>query len=151
MQELSTIVDILRQRSETHGSQVIFRYLKTGDIEGGQEEWSYRELFRRSQRVARALSLRGLEGKSALLLYPAGLEYTAAFFGCLQSGTIAVPTFPPNRTHRRSLPRLLSVAGDSKASAVLTTSSLMSMREALESAAPSIASLPWIASDALED
>jgi acyl-CoA synthetase (AMP-forming)/AMP-acid ligase II len=28
-------------------------------------------------------------------LYPPGLEFVAAFFGCLQAGVIAVPTFPP--------------------------------------------------------
>jgi acyl-CoA synthetase (AMP-forming)/AMP-acid ligase II len=41
----------------------------------------------------------------ALLLYAPGLEFIAAFFGCLYAGVVAVPSFP--RTPRSSPERSL--------------------------------------------
>ena len=34
-------------------------------------------------------------GERVLLLYPPGLEYVAALFGCLYAGAVAVPAYPP--------------------------------------------------------
>ncbi len=54
-----------------------------------------------------------LEGERALLLYPAGLEFIAAFFGCLYAGVVAVPAYPPRRN--RSLSRIQAIAKDAEA------------------------------------
>ena len=39
-------------------------------------------------------------GERALLLYPPGLEFIAAFFGCLYAGVVAVPAYLPGSTGR---------------------------------------------------
>ena len=53
------------------------------------------ELDRRARALAARLQARGLAGRRALLLYPPGLEFIAAFFGCLYAGVVAVPAYPP--------------------------------------------------------
>ena len=58
-----------------------------------------------------------------LLLYPSGLEFVTAFFGCLYAGVIAVPVYPPRRNHKLS--RLLSIANDARAKLALTTTSIL--------------------------
>ena len=60
-------------------------------------------------------------GERALLIYPPGLDYIAAFFGCLYAGVIAVPAYPPNPAQlKRTLPRLGMIAHDARPSVALT-------------------------------
>ena len=54
-------------------------------------------------------------GKRVLLLYPLGLEYIAAFFGCFYAGAVAVPAYPPRLN--RSLDRLQTIIADAQVSA----------------------------------
>jgi len=61
-----------------------------------------------------------------LLLYPPGLEFIAAFCGCLYAGVIAIPAPPPDAARlKRTLPRLQAIAKDAQASLVLTTSRIL--------------------------
>lgn len=56
--------------------------------------WTFAELDRQVDAVAGALD--GLSpGARALLLFPSGLEFIAAFLGCLRAGVLAVPASPP--------------------------------------------------------
>ncbi len=52
-----------------------------------------------------------------MLLCPPGLDYVAAFFGCLYAGVVAVPVYPPRRA--RGLDRLHAVVADARAAAVV--------------------------------
>ena len=61
-------------------------------------------------------------GGRALLLFPPGLEFITAFLGCLYSGTVAVPAYPPRK--KRGLNRLAAIARDAEPDLILTTSSL---------------------------
>jgi acyl-CoA synthetase (AMP-forming)/AMP-acid ligase II len=88
--------------------------------EGGELAISYAELDRQARAIARVLA--GLRGHTALLLYPPGLDYIAAFFGCLYAGVIAVSAPPPDQVRPDlSLPRLAAIVRDAPPSAVLTT------------------------------
>ena len=57
-------------------------------------------------------------GERALLLYPPGLEFIAAFFGCLYAGVVAVPAYLPRLN--RPMTRLRSIVVDAQPCAVLT-------------------------------
>ena len=48
-----------------------------------------------------------------MLLYPSGLDFVAAFFGCLYAGVIAVPAYPPRRN--RTMARIDAIANDAEA------------------------------------
>ena len=56
---------------------------------------SYAELDAKAKGVAAMLHDLGGRGERALLLYPPGLDYVVAFFGCLYAGVVAVPAYPP--------------------------------------------------------
>ncbi len=87
---------------------VAFTYLVDGEDE--QVHLTYRELDRQARAIGAWLEAHGLVGQRALLLYPAGLEFIAAFFGCLYAGVVAVPVYPPRRN--RSLGRIQAIADD---------------------------------------
>lgn len=87
---------------------------------------TYSELLRRSSAVATALrtTWKLKPGDKALLLYPMGLEFVIAFWGCLQAGVVAVPQYPPAPgSLARDVERLLVTTADCTPSVVLTESS----------------------------
>lgn len=89
-----------------------------------------------------------MSGERALLLYPTGLEFIAAFFGCLYAGVIAVPVPPPNLAQpQRTLPRLCAISNDAQPSVALTTSSILSKMEGVLTQAPELQTMRWLASD----
>ena len=71
---------------------------------------------------ARALAVRlvgmGLRGERAVLLFPPGLDFVVAFFGCLYAGVVAVPASPgrPNRPNER----LRAILEDARPGVVIT-------------------------------
>jgi len=112
----STLLELLRQRAAEEPDRTAFTFLDDTGAEA--DSVSYGELDRRARRVAALLQSSCKPGERVLLLYPPGLEYIAAFFGCLYSQTIAVPLYPPRRN--RNAQRFLSVLSDSQASAAFS-------------------------------
>jgi len=119
-----TIVDFLRWRAEHQPDRRSHTYLKDGEHAAGHA--SFADLDRRARAIAARLQDQGLAGERVLLIYPSGLEYVAAFYGCLYAGAIAVPAYPPDPTRLElSLPRLLAIVRDCAPAAVLTTTGLL--------------------------
>src|SRR5947209_17023086 len=80
----STLVGLLRQRAAEGPDRHAFTFLVDADT--AKETLTYGELDFRARAVASTLQSRGLAGERALLLYPPGLDYVVAFFGCLYAG-----------------------------------------------------------------
>jgi acyl-CoA synthetase (AMP-forming)/AMP-acid ligase II len=80
---------------------------------------TYAGLDARARAVAARLS-RDRVTAPVLLLFPTGVEFLGALFGCLYAGVPAVPVGVPS-THSRGLERLAVIARDSTAALVLTT------------------------------
>jgi acyl-CoA synthetase (AMP-forming)/AMP-acid ligase II len=99
--------------------------------------------------VAALLEAQSAAGERALLFYPAGLEFIAAFWGCLCAGVVAVPVFPA-RLHRQ-IPRLLGIAADSEAKFALTTSKIRGQSKELFKRVPELKKLQWLATDEASD
>lgn len=102
-------------------------------------------LHARARQVAAILQTRCRKGDRVLLLYPAGIEYLCAFFGCLYAGMIAVPAYPPINPRLRG--RLAAVAQDCRAVVALTTSSTLEQLGDRSALLPPLARLQWIATD----
>ncbi len=66
---------------------------------------TFAELHRRALAVAARLEQHNARGERAVLLFPPGLDFIVAFFGCLAAGVIAVPLMVPRRTASRELMR----------------------------------------------
>jgi acyl-CoA synthetase (AMP-forming)/AMP-acid ligase II len=109
---------VLRAASDPH--RRAFLYVED---EGGVEQgMTFAELDRRARAIAAALEARGARGERVLLLFPSGLDYIAAFYGCLYAGAIAVPAYPPDpKRLDRSLQRVMAIVADCTPKLVLTT------------------------------
>lgn len=150
----STMVDVLRSRADREGDRKAFGFVtdeKTevdGVVVDVEEDISYAALDARARSIAHALIDRGLAGAPVVLIYPPGLDYIAAIYGCFYAGALAVPAYPPDPTRlQRSLPRLQTIISNAEAKAILTTSMIAGMREPVCELAPDLAKLPWIATD----
>jgi len=143
--EFSTLVELLRERARRQPEQTAFIFLLGGETEAAR--LSYKELDRLSRAIASKLQRMGATGKRALLLYPPGLEFIAAFFGCLYAGVVAVPAYPPRLN--QSMSRLQAILASSQVAVALTTTSLLVNIEDQLGYNPELAALRWLASDDL--
>jgi acyl-CoA synthetase (AMP-forming)/AMP-acid ligase II len=142
----STLVAGLRWRAQHQSEQVACSFLD--DDLAPVASLSYADLDRRARAIAGRLARIGCRGERAVLLYPAGLEFVEAFFGCAYAGVIAVPMDVP-RPRRDSL-RLDAVARDAQPELVLTTTGIADPTSRIASSHPLRGSARWIASDQVE-
>ena len=140
-----SIGDILRWRAEHEPDRLAYTFLENGDE--ASRSLTYASLDRRARVLAAYLLEQGGAGERALLLYPPGLEFLVALFGCLYAGVIAVPLYPP-KLNRRD-PRCLDVSLDSSARFALTTSTVLAGCDRAMRHSPGLASLRWIAPEEL--
>jgi len=142
-----SLVELLRARAAEHRSRVAFRFLPDGETEECQ--LTYEGLEARARAIAASLEAQSAAGERALLFYPAGLEFIAAFWGCLYAGVVAVPVFPARLN--RQIPRLLGITADCEARFALTTSKIRSQSKELFRRVPELKKLQWVATDETSD
>ena len=140
----ATLIDVLRDRAEALPEQRAYTFLLDGESDA--QHLTYGELDLRARAIAALLQSRDLTGQRALLLYPPGLDYIAAFFGCLYASVVAVPAYPPQSS--RPMPRIQAIATDAQAAVVLTTSAILAQLDQRLAQAPALAALAWLATDA---
>jgi len=141
------LIELLKERAFDRPGHLVYTFL----MDGNQREvnLTYGQLDRRSRAIAGRLQFLKPEPGRVLLLYPPGLEYIEAFFGCLYAAAVAVPAYPPRLN--QSLTRLEGIVKDSQATLVLTTKEILSKAESLCAHAPSLEPLRWLATDSIED
>ena len=140
-----SMIDLLATRAAEHGDATAYMFLDDRD---GESQITYAQLDRRARMIAARLQLELSPGDRALLVYPAGLEFISAFFGCLYAGVVAVPATYPKP--KRPMPRLQKIAVDCDAHVALSTSqTLTTLDPDLLSADAATSS--WIATDELDD
>ncbi len=144
--QYSSLVQLLRHRAEHHPDRVAYTFLADGETETAS--LTYGMLDRQARAIAALLQSCCVPGEHALLLYPSGLEFIAAFFGCLYAQVLAVPVYPPRQHHRLS--RLEAIASNAQATVVLTTTSLLADRQSRNSEPLLLASLKWRSTDDID-
>lgn len=143
---LNSFIEVLQHRSLEDAGSYVQKALPHGEA----EQITYSELVSRARSLGALLQKLGFSGERALLLYPAGVEFTSAFFGCLYSGVVAVPVPPPEPGRlKRTLARLTSIVEDAQPAVALTTSRLLASLGELKKEAPLLSSLRWVATDDL--
>lgn len=144
---IATLVDLARQRAADAVNQSAYVFLTDGESE--TTDITYGELDRRARAIAAWLQSLGAQGERAILLYPPGLDYIAAFFGCLYADVVAVPAYPPQR--KRTLGRLQAVLADSGAAFALTTTKIRAGIDRLcrqDSGMDEFMTVQWVETDA---
>ncbi len=119
---VDTLVELLQLRANQQATNTAYTFLADGETK--EISITYQELQAKAKIIAAKLQFMGVSGQQALLLYPPGLEYIAAFFGCLYAGVRAVPVYPPRR--ERHYARLEAIALDADALVALTTTEILS-------------------------
>ena len=142
----STLVELLQRRALNQPDFPGYTFLV--DAETKEANLTHGELHKQACAIAALLQSAVMAGERALMLFPPGLDFLAAFFGCLYSQVVAVPAYPPDRARlNRTLPRLRAIISDAQAKVVLTTSPILSLAEPLFAHAPDLANLKWLATD----
>ena len=145
-----TLADVLRWRAEHQPDGRAFTVLPDGETE--EFPITYAALHRRASAMAAMLRREAAEPERALILCPPGLDYLAAFFGCLYASVTAVPACPPDPADpQRTLPRLRAIAMDSDPAVIVATTSVLPFAtEIMADEAPS-ATRRWLMTDEVAD
>jgi acyl-CoA synthetase (AMP-forming)/AMP-acid ligase II len=140
------MVALLRARaSEEDAGRSAFVFL--GDRETETGRLSFDELDRRARAIAVHLLKAAKAGERALLLFPPGLDFITAFFGCLYAGVVAVPVNPPSRKH---MVRLRAIMDDAAPAVVMTTARLREQYQTQSTQSWCPDELFWLVTDELD-
>ncbi len=143
----STLVDFLAARAAAMGDKEAFRFIAGH----GEEELTltYRALHNRAAALAVHLQTLAAQGERALLLFPPGLDFVAAFFGCLYAGIVAVPVTSPARN--RGTSSLEAIFHASKPSLILSTTDHRKLIEQCYTHLSDLLERPWISTERVEE
>jgi len=136
-------VDLVRFRAATSRDKTVYRFLP-GERKPDQT-LTYAQLETRAEAFAARIAEVASPGSRALLLIPSGLDYVAAYFGCLFAGVTAVPAYPPHP--RRPDPRVSAISGDCEPSVAVTTAALLQRLEHWCGDDDRLRRLEWLAVD----
>lgn len=145
---VNDLVNLLEYRSEVNRDHTVIEFLDdNGEVCGAQ---TFEQLANKAKTIAAFLSkeLKVPEGERALLLYAPGVDYVNCFFGCLYSGLLAVPAYPP--TNARDLERLHSIIADAKASLILTSSFIKDALQDWVKQNPQLSNVQLVATDEID-
>ncbi|MEG4248113.1 amino acid adenylation domain-containing protein [Microcoleus sp. Pol10D4] len=142
----TNLVELLQNRA-LHQPEQKYTFLLDGKTETAS--LTYRELDAIARSHAVRLQTLGLSGERALLLLPPGLDYLAAFFGCLYAKVIAVPLYPPKL--KRNLAKISAIALDAGATIAIAPARHLENLEQLCDRAPQLKRLHWLSAEALSD
>src|SRR5437588_1382111 len=120
MEQFSSLVTVLEHRAATQAHERALIFL----TDRGAEEamLTFRELHDAANAVAKRLTAVAKPGERALLVFPPGLEFVVAFFGCLIARVIAVPMMVPRRQSTRD--SSASIMANCKPAVALTSPAL---------------------------
>ncbi len=154
MSSFYNLVDLLRDRAEHKPDQLAYRFLADGET--SQQTLTYLQLHQQAVQIASYLQSFLSPGDRVLVVYPysAGLEFIAAFFGCLYAGAIAVTDNPP--VSPQAIVKLQTRLESSQCRAILSTKALIEQLKIQfsvekEEETRRGTSLRWVATDDLLD
>lgn len=139
-ERFTSFVDALNARAAERPAQLAYAFLADGEHEA--ERLTFAELDRKARAIGSYLQELNAQGERALILCPPGLDYIAAFYGCLYGGTLAVPVYPLKMN--RNLGRLLAIIDDARTSVALTTSRELHRVQKHFAQVPALRTLRWL-------
>src|SRR5271154_710171 len=140
---ISNFVQVLRARAELSPDGIAYIFLPDG--EDREVSITYGELDLRARAWAARHQERFAPGGRAILLFPSGLDFIAAFFGCLYAGLIAVPCPQPRPGRsQRSYARLEAIMRGSQPAVMVGPPDAMATFKNALSGEAAFANLEWL-------
>lgn len=87
-----TLVELVEIRAIRNSEELAYIFI---DENNNEKSLTYQELSHQAKQIAVYLQHFCKKGDRVILMYPPGLTFITAYFGCLYAGVIAVPTYPP--------------------------------------------------------
>src|SRR5947209_1816668 len=87
--DVGSLVGLLRARAGASGGRPVFAYSADGREPEPAAVLTFAALDARARALAAWVQQRDLGGRRVLLIFPPGLEFVPAFFGCLYAGADA--------------------------------------------------------------
>ena len=146
LNKFSTLVELLRYRASTQPERIAYIFLRNGETE--EARLTYGELDQNARAIAAHLQSLEAKGERGLLLYPPGLDFISAFFGCLYAEVVAIPAYPPRRN--QNLFRLQAIIADSQARFTFTNAALFPTLENQWAKDSELAEMQWVVTDEID-
>ena len=144
--QFSALVELLRYRASTQPERIAYIFLRNGETE--EARLTYGELDQNARAIAAHLQSLEAKGERGLLLYPPGLDFISAFFGCLYAEVVAIPAYPPRRN--QNLFRLQAIIADSQARFTFTNAALFPTLENQWAKDSELAEMQWVVTDEID-
>jgi len=123
--EFQSFVALLRHRATAQPRETGFLFLRDNNPENDLDLLSYAQLDEKARAIAAVLQQSGEPGQRVLLLHQPGMDFVAAFYGCLYAGAIAVTTYPAHRGRlKQSLPKICELLKDAQCNTIMTTADI---------------------------
>jgi acyl-CoA synthetase (AMP-forming)/AMP-acid ligase II len=137
----TSIVEALEKIAARQPARIAVTHLR---MDGDSQSLTYGDLDRRARGIASWLLGRNAQNRRVLLAHPTGLDFIAAFFGCLYAGAHPVPLV--SRLRSRHIQRLSAIAADCQATIALSDSATLAQLAGVEAMR---SGLIWAASDSI--
>lgn len=145
----TSLIDILRWRAINQPDRLAYRFLVDGETE--EVVLTYSALDLRARSIAALLQSCANAGDRALLLFPPGLDFIAAYFGCLYANIIAIPAYPPHPARPgRTLPAIVGIMADATPTVALLTASLFDVIKPGKEISDQFSNTRWLVTDSNE-
>ena len=135
---MRSLLTSLSNRAQYQADRQAYIFLQNGETKSGS--LTYGELDRQARTIA--AQIQSWRGERALLLYPSGLEFIAAFLGCLYAGVVAVPAYPPH--FNRPTTRLQAIVADAQPKLALTNSQILAQGDRLFTYTPELSAISLV-------
>jgi acyl-CoA synthetase (AMP-forming)/AMP-acid ligase II/acyl carrier protein len=139
---MATLVELFDKSMarDANGPVIKFR-------EGASEEvLSRAQLFAKARAIGARLAELAAVGERALMVYPSGPDFLAAFCGAMYAGVAAVPVYPPDR-RPGSLERFAALIADAEPTILLGTDEVLTLLRLVAPSLPVLSQLRWLATD----
>lgn len=146
MKQFSTFVEVVKAQAEARGDRRAYTFLADGEEDAGH--LTFAQVDQRARAIGAVLQAMQARGERVLLIYPPGLHYVTALYGCLYAGMIAVPAYPPRLN--RNLGRLRAIIKDAQPIVAFTTSEILANIKQCIADMPDLNSVRWLTTDSLD-
>jgi len=137
-----TLVDVIQWRAANQGDFEVYTFLLDGEEKS--ETMTFRELDRRARTIAAWLMQQGVAGDRVMMLFPPGLDFMAAFYGCLYANMIAIPLYPHLRPKKdKVLERIEGVVRDAQPLVILHNDVVARVKAGIIEQSEGLGQVPW--------